>query len=106
MAKNYINYDRIERLSEHDNHIGLENKTMKLFEEGGELSQAMLKFIKSPNVSASADVDDVRLLVLEETMDCINVLCDIINVMGFTDEDCKQMFEQKLDKWEAKQKKY
>ena len=106
MAKNYVNYERIEKLTKSDSHVDLEKKTMKLFEEGGELAQAMLKYVKSPNVSASANVDDVRLLVLEESMDCINVLADIINAMGFTDSECKAMFEKKLDKWEAKQLNY
>jgi len=106
MAKNYVNYTRIEELSKADAHVELQLKVMKLFEEGGELSQAMLKYLKSPNVSASANVSDVRALVLEESMDCMNVLVDIINTMGFSDEECKLMFEKKLDKWEAKQNKY
>jgi NTP pyrophosphatase (non-canonical NTP hydrolase) len=106
MAKNYVNYERIEELSKVDQHVDLQLKVMKLFEEGGELSQAMLRYLKSPNVSASANVADVKALVLEESMDCMNVLVDIVNTMGFSDEECKLMFEKKLDKWESKQTAY
>jgi len=106
MAKNFIDYEKVERLSEGDSGVGIEKKVMKLFEEGGELSQAMLKYVKSPNVSASADVVDVRALVMEECMDVTNVILDIVNAMGFNDDECKEMFDKKLNKWEAKQKRY
>lgn len=106
MAKNYINYERIAELSAVDFDVPLVNKALKLSEEVGEVSQAILKLIGSKNVSKSADVDDPRALVLEELMDCSNIIVDIINVLGFTDAEAKAMFEKKLDKWEAKQKKY
>jgi len=100
MAKNYINYDRIELLTTLDSDIPLVNKALKLSEEVGEFSQVMLKHIGSKNVSASAG--DNKEDVLEELCDIINISVDIINAMGFTDEEASKMFEKKLDKWEAK----
>jgi NTP pyrophosphatase (non-canonical NTP hydrolase) len=104
MAKNYVNYDRIANLSVSDNEVPLVNKALKLSEEVGEFSQAMLKHLGSKNVSASAG--NKKENVLEELCDVINIAVDIINAMGFTDEETSKMFEKKLDKWEAKTKKY
>ena len=105
MAKDYINYKRIKKLSKGDRDIPLANKALKLSEEVGEFSQAMLKLLGSKNVSKSADVDNPRELVLEELMDCTNVIVDIVNALGFSSKECKEMFEKKLDKWEAKMKR-
>ena len=106
MAKNYIDLERIEGLSEKDKKIELAHKAIKLSEETGEFSQAMLKFLGSKNVSKSADSNNIRSLVLEELCDTINVAADLINAIGFTDEECYTMFQKKLDKWESKQKNY
>lgn len=102
MAKNFIDFERVERLSQGntDIQVTLEQKVMKLFEEGGELSQAMLKHVGGKNVSASAGATKEH--VLEEACDILNVTIDIINAMGFSTEECKAMFDKKLDKWESK----
>lgn len=102
--KNYVNYDRIEKLSNMDNTVNFSSKVLKLSEEAGEVAQATLKYIGSKNVSKSADVKDPKMLVLEELCDTINVAVDIINALDVTEDEVIQMFEKKLDKWESKLK--
>jgi len=102
---NYIDTQRIEKLSKVDENIPLYQKVIKLSEEAGELSQAFLKFDGSKNTSTSTKgkVEDV----LEEACDCINVAADIINALTkdkpVLELYTKQLFQKKLDKWEAKQ---
>jgi NTP pyrophosphatase (non-canonical NTP hydrolase) len=100
MAKNYIDFERVEMLSAHDTNSGiiLANKIIKLGEETGEVSQAYLQFVGSANVSKSASGSDL----IEECMDVINVAMDIINAIGISDEDAKEIFDKKLNKWESK----
>lgn len=102
MADNFIDFKRVERLSagNTDIEVSLEQKIIKLFEEGGELSQATLKYIGAKNVSASAG--QTKDHVLEECCDVLNVTLDIINALGFTTEEARTMFDKKLDKWESK----
>lgn len=102
---NYIDAERVQKLSDKDSVVPLYQKVIKLSEESGELAQAFLKFDGSKNTSASAKgkVEDV----LEEAVDCINVTMDIINVLTKGNPALelytKQLFQKKLDKWEAKQ---
>jgi NTP pyrophosphatase (non-canonical NTP hydrolase) len=101
----YIDTERIQRLSDADKDVPLYQKVIKLSEESGELSQAFLKFDKAKNTSASAGgkVEDV----LEEACDVLNVTIDIINALTknkpVLELYTKQLFQKKLDKWEAKQ---
>ena len=104
MAKNYINFKRIKRLSELDEDVPFANKMIKLSEETGETAQATLRYLGSKNVSASAG--DTKEDVLEELCDVLNVTVDMINSLGFSSRDVKAMFDLKLDKWEAKTDKY
>lgn len=104
MAKNFINYEKLEELSEVDSVVPLTNKIIKLSEEVGELSQAYLKYIGSKNFSVSAG--NTKAHVLEELCDVMNVSIDILNKMGFDDSEALEMFERKLNKWEEKTKKY
>lgn len=102
--KDFIDYEKMGKLSYGDSDVLLSNKVIKLSEESGELSQAYLKFAGCKNVSASAG--DGRLGILEESCDVINVTIDIINSLGYTSEEVKAMFDKKLSKWESKQEKY
>jgi len=104
MAKNYINFEKIERLTEQDKDVPIAYRAIKLSEETGEFSQAVLRLLGSKNVSASAG--NLKEDVLEELCDVLNVTVDLINILGFSDEEVQEMFEKKLNKWEAKQKKY
>ena len=107
MKQNYIDIERLHDLSVVDNGVSLQNKIIKLFEEGGELSQEVLSFIGSPNASKSAE--GTKESVLEEACDVINVIMDIVNTVA-DDEESEQfvvdIFSKKLDKWEYKTKKY
>lgn len=106
MVKNFINFKRLEKLSKGsiDSNISLTEKMVKLFEEGGELSQAVLKYVGSPTSSASGG--ETKEHVLEECMDSLNIILDIINYFEFSQEECVLMFDKKLDKWENKIKSH
>ncbi len=106
MSKDYLNFKRVEQLSEGDAEVPLYQKIIKLGEESGEIDQAFLRYVGALNVSKSAEADDEETLglkLLEECCDVMNVTMDIINFLGFSDEDVKKMFEKKLAKWQAKQ---
>jgi len=102
---NYIDDKWIEQLSKNDLHLPLYQKVIKLQEEVGELAQAYLAHVDSPNKSKS--VDGTISDVIEELCDVINVSMDIINWITFEDEELqiltKIMFAKKLKKWEDKQ---
>lgn len=100
--KNFIDWEKLTDLSQGnvDIEISLLEKTTKLFEEGGELAQAVLHYNGSKNVSASAG--DTKEDVLEEACDVLNVTLDIIISLGFTPEEAEAMFSKKLDKWASK----
>lgn len=106
--KNYINENRIHKLSLGESSVLPANKIIKLQEEAGELAQAYLKYTSSTNASASAD--GTPLEVIEEAGDCINVAMDIINHMIIKhpelEDEARALFDKKLDKWENKQKNY
>ena len=102
MAKDFIDYELLERLSETDKVVDLPMKMIKLQEEVGELAQAFLAHNKSKNASKSAQSENTRLDILEEACDVLNVTIDIINAYAFTDEESKEMFDKKLRKWLSK----
>ena len=107
MKTSYINFEQLHRLSKTDSHVSLENKVIKLFEEGGELSQEVLKYVGSPNASKSAK--GTKETVLEEACDTINVVMDIVNLVADDEEAeafVREIFAAKLNKWERKTKEY
>jgi NTP pyrophosphatase (non-canonical NTP hydrolase) len=107
--KNYVDEERIEKLSKNDFNIPAYQGVIKLQEETGELAQAFLKYDKSRNVSKSADSENPVLDVLEESCDVINVAMDLINKLIHENPDknleqyVKETFQNKLNKWESKQ---
>lgn len=103
--RNFIDWNKITDLSQgnEDIEISLEQKIVKLFEEGGELAQAALHYAGSKNVSASAG--GTRDDVLEEACDVLNVTLDIIISLGFTHDEAEAMFSKKLSKWQSKVQK-
>ena len=103
----YIDEERVKRLSINDNST-LYQRIIKVSEESGELSQAFLKYDKSEGASASA-TGSVEAII-EEACDVINCAMDVINFIlkdidGIEDKDnlVLNIFNTKLDKWEAKQ---
>ena len=111
MAKKFIDWKRLEKLSAGnvDIQVSMAEKGLKLSEETGELSAELLAYIGSKNVSASSNIGNFKELtnaVLNEAMDVLNVTLDIINSLGVTDEQARDMFDKKLDKWESKVNKF
>lgn len=104
MAKQYIDWKRLEQLSQGnvDIEVSLLEKGMKLTEETGELAAEILAYSGSKNVSASSSTKDIKMAVLNEACDVLNVTLDIINSLDVTDDEAKTMFTKKLDKWESK----
>ncbi len=101
MAKNFIlteSYTKVENLNKMDSTNGatLADRVIKLSEECGEVSQAYLKSCVLGSKSAE------HSSILEECCDVINVALDIIAELKTTDEEAKEMFERKLNKWESK----
>ena len=106
--KKFIDQKRVHKLSIGDSMVPMEYKVIKLQEESGELAQAFLKYSNSKNTSASAG--GLPIDVIEEAGDCVNVAMDIINAMVMRhpelEQEAKEMFNAKLDKWERKQEAY
>ena len=74
--KNYINIERITKLSKVDAKVPLYQKIIKLSEEAGEISDAL-------DIMAN-EIDIIN--VVEEACDTINVAVDIINVLNSSNE--------------------
>jgi len=102
MARDYINFKRIENLTRisTEQTIPTYQKVLKLQEETGELAQAFLAYEGARNVSKSATATEGA--VLEECCDVINTAMSIIEDLGVSSEEVRAMFDRKLDKWEAK----
>lgn len=105
-----INEKRIKKLTKGDMEVPIYQKIIKLGEESGEVSQAFLELDGAKNVSASASTEDKVMEVIEECGDTINVALDIIFALqkqhDINQEDIRNLFDSKLDKWERKQKAY
>lgn len=103
MTQAYIDFGRVEHLTQQEALLGIsyERNMMKLTEEVGELSQALLAYLGSTTASASAS-GTTREHVLEECCDVINNAMNILNRLGVSNEEAKAMFDRKLSKWEAK----
>mgnify|MGYP001131491389 CR=1 FL=1 len=106
--KNYIDFEKLEKLSKSDLSVELYQKVLKVSEESGELSQAFLAYDGAKNTSASGGdrIDDV----IEETCDVTNVVLDILNYIALKHPEKEQLikdtFARKLNKWESKVEKY
>lgn len=104
---NFIDFDKLRKLSKNDSDVDLHDKVIKLGEETGELCQAYLGYSKSTNSSVSSDnsIDEI----VEEACDVINVAIDILNNIEMTTDVTydviRDMFGKKLNKWESKQNK-
>jgi len=101
-----VNEKRTRAISALDKTLPLYQKVLKVSEESGELSQAFLAMDKSKNVSKSAHSDTPELKVMEEACDVINCALDVIYSIleehPHLSKEVKDLYERKLDKWEAK----
>lgn len=77
----------------------MQERTLKLAEEVGELSEAVLSFQKAPgNIYKNKSVEDV----LEECVDIIICSGAVIESLGQTEQDIENMFLKKILKWQDK----
>ena len=107
--KNFIDYEKLERLSEYDKHVPLYKKIIKLQEEAGEVAQEFLAWDDmrmGTRTNSSKSAEGTIESVIEETCDVINVAIDILNAIEFDNPGISdyitRRFQEKLDKWESK----
>ena len=107
--KNFIDYEKLQRLSEADKDVALYKKIIKLQEECGEVAQEFLSYDDKLNgikTNSSKSAEGTIEAVIEETCDVINVAIDILNAIEMKQpelaEYIKKRFQEKLDKWESK----
>ena len=75
-------------------------RQIKIQEEVGELSSAILNKLNVPNKSSSSQGN-----VLEEGVDVIMCVLDVLFTFGHTESDIQKMITTKNAKWEEKLKK-
>lgn len=92
--------DKIHKLSI-ENEKSLEQIALKMSEEVGEVSQALLSYLKA-NGSAykGLGAEDV----IEECVDVMIVAYSLIYKLGGNDQDIKNLMREKVNKWEEKVK--
>lgn len=107
--KNFIDYEKLQRLSEADKDVPLYKKVMKLQEECGEVAQEFLAWDDKQNgikSNSSKSAEGTIEAVIEEVCDATNVCIDILNAieMKYPEraEYITRIFQEKLDKWECK----
>ena len=106
--KDFIDYEKLERLSEADKNVPLYKKIIKLQEEAGEVAQEFLALddrISGVRTNSSKSASGTIEAVIEEVCDTINVAIDILNTLeqdGLYRSYIKKRFQEKLDKLESK----
>lgn len=107
--KNFIDYEKLQKLSEADKDVPLYKKVMKLHEEAGEVAQEFLAWddkITGVKTNSSKSAQGTLEAVIEEVCDATNVCIDILNAieMKYPEraEYITRIFQEKLDKWESK----
>ena len=107
--KNFIDYEKLERLSLADKSVPLYKKIIKLQEECGEVAQEFLAWDDKQNgikTNSSKSAQGTIEAVIEETCDVINVAIDVLNAIEMKypgkSEYIVKRFQEKLDKWESK----
>ena len=112
--KNFIDYEKLERLSLADKNVPLYKKIIKLQEECGEVAQEFLAYDDKQNgikTNSSKSAEGTLESILEETCDTINVAIDILNYIEmlpefkerFEEDFIEKLFTKKLEKWQSKQ---
>ena len=107
--RNFIDYDKLEKLSQADKDVPFYKKIIKLQEEAGEVAQEFLAWDDKQNgikTNSSKSAEGTIEAVIEETCDTINVAIDILNFIELKHPELSEYistrFQQKLDKWESK----
>jgi len=92
--KNYINYDKIEKLSNNSKEDDFNRKILKLSEKIGKLSQVSLNFT---DIDISCKND--KKPVLKESCEVLITVIDIINSLDTTSNEVKDTLEKILDNY-------
>lgn len=107
--KNFIDYEKLQRLSEADKDVPLYKKVMKLQEEAGEVAQEFLAWddkITGVKTNSSKSAQGTIEAVIEEICDATNICIDILNFIEMKYPELsgyiERRFQEKLDKWESK----
>lgn len=107
--KNFIDYEKLERLSLADKSVPLYKKIIKLQEECGEVAQEFLAYDDKQNgikTNSSKSAQGTIEAVIEEVCDATNICIDILNFIEIKYPDKSEYiakrFQEKLDKWESK----
>jgi NTP pyrophosphatase (non-canonical NTP hydrolase) len=105
----FIDYKKLEKLSEADKDVPLYKKIIKLQEECGEVAQEFLAWDDKQNgikTNSSKSAAGTIEAVIEEVCDATNVCIDILNAIEMKypskSEYIAKRFQEKLDKWECK----
>lgn len=113
--KNFIDYEKLERLSLADKSVPLYKKIIKLQEECGEVAQEFLAWEEflawddeqnGIKTNSSKSAQGTIEAVIEEVCDATNICIDILNFIEIKYPDKSEYiakrFQEKLDKWESK----
>ncbi len=107
--KNFIDYEKLQRLSEADKDVPIYKKIIKLQEEAGEVAQEFLAWddkITGVKTNSSKSAEGTIEAVIEEICDATNVCIDLLNAIEMKHpelaEYIEKRFQEKLDKWESK----
>ena len=107
--KNFIDYEKLQKLSEADKDVPLYKKIIKLQEECGEVAQEFLAWDDKQNgikTNSSKSAQGTIEAVIEEVCDATNVCIDILNFIEMKYPELSvyiaKRFQEKLDKWEFK----
>ena len=107
--KNFIDYEKLQKLSEADKDVSLYKKIIKLQEECGEVAQEFLAWDDKQNgikTNSSKSAQGTIEAVIEEVCDATNICIDILNFIEMKYPELSvyiaKRFQEKLDKWELK----
>ena len=107
--KNFIDFEKLQRLSEADKYVPLYKKIIKLQEECGEVAQEFLAWDDKQNgikTNSSKSAQGTIEAVIEEVCDATNICIDILNFIEIKYPELSvyiaKRFQEKLDKWESK----
>jgi NTP pyrophosphatase (non-canonical NTP hydrolase) len=92
-------YKDIQNINKMDD-VGPTDRLCKLFEESGELAQAVNRTIgRKKNKMSEEDVID---LICEEAADTIQCTLSLIDTYGITYDDLIKMMNKKNKKWKSR----
>jgi len=92
-------YKDIQNINKMDD-VGPADRLCKLFEESGELAQAVNRTIgRKKNKMSEEDVID---LICEEAADTIQCVISLIDTYGISYDDLIKMMKKKNKKWESR----